>query len=136
MHAMRMRVPFRPSVAVGNDLFDHQLPNARKLRLPERLRRPDLDLAQSIRISTLNRGFRNRIKVAPMSMQSNIIPSGRARSGNRAGRVVIATSAGLGILALLGMNPIVLALVALGVLGSILLATDRTIKHEPVAMLV
>ena len=71
-----------------------------------------------------------------MSMHSDIIPSGRARSGNRAGTAVIATSAGLGVLALLGMNPIVLALVALGVLGSILLATDRTIKHEPVAMLV
>jgi len=49
---------------------------------------------------------------------------------------VIATSAGLGILALLGMNPVVLALVALGVLGSLLIATDRSIKHEPVAMLV
>jgi hypothetical protein len=31
------------------------------------------------------------------------------------------------------MNPMVLALVAL---GSVLLATDRSIKHEPVAMLV
>ena len=71
-----------------------------------------------------------------MSMQSGIIPSGRARSGSRAGKVVIATGAGLGVLALLGMTPIVLALVALGVLGSILLATDRTIRHEPVAMLV
>jgi hypothetical protein len=71
-----------------------------------------------------------------MSMQSHIIPSGRARGGSRAGRAVIATSAGLGVLALLGMHPIVLALVALGVLGSILLATDRSIKHEPVAMLV
>jgi hypothetical protein len=49
---------------------------------------------------------------------------------------VIATSAGLGVLVLLGINPIVLALAALGVLGSILLATDRSIKHEPVAMLV
>jgi hypothetical protein len=71
-----------------------------------------------------------------MSMQSDIIPSGRARTGGRAGKAVIATSTGLGVLVLLGMNPIVLALVALGVLGSILLATDRTIKHEPVAMLV
>jgi len=71
-----------------------------------------------------------------MSMQSEIIPSGRARGSNRAGRAVIATSAGLGILALLGMNPIVLALVGLGVLGSILIATDRSIKHEPIAMLV
>jgi hypothetical protein len=69
-------------------------------------------------------------------MQSDIIPSGRARTGNRAGKAVIATSAGLGVLALLGMNPMVLTLVALGVLGSILLATDRSIKHEPVAMLV
>jgi hypothetical protein len=71
-----------------------------------------------------------------MSMHSDIIPSGRARSGTRAGTAVIATSAGLGVLALLGMNPIVLVLVALGVLGSVLLATDRSIKHEPVAMLV
>jgi hypothetical protein len=69
-------------------------------------------------------------------MQSDIIPSGRARTGSRAGKTVIATSAGLGVLALLGMDPIVLALAALGVLGSILVATDRTIKHEPVAMLV
>jgi hypothetical protein len=71
-----------------------------------------------------------------MSMQSEIIPSGRARSGSRAGKAVIATSAGLGVLTLLGMHPIVLALAALGVLGSLLLATDRSIKHEPVAMLV
>ncbi len=71
-----------------------------------------------------------------MSMRSDIIPSGRARGGSRAGRAVIAISAGLGVLALLGLHPIVLALVGLGVLGSILLATDRSIKHEPVAMLV
>jgi hypothetical protein len=71
-----------------------------------------------------------------MSMQSQIIPSGRARTGNRAGKAVVATSAGLGVLALLGMNPAVLALVALGVLGSLLIATDRSIKHEPVALLV
>ena len=71
-----------------------------------------------------------------MSMQSDIIPSGRPRTRSRAGMAVIATSAGLGILALLGMNPVVLALVALGALGSLLIATDRSIKHEPVAMLV
>jgi hypothetical protein len=71
-----------------------------------------------------------------MNMHSNIIPSGRARTGNPAGTAVIATSAGLSILALLGMNPLVLALVALGVLGSIVIATDRSIKHEPVALLV
>ena len=71
-----------------------------------------------------------------MSMQSEIIPSGRARGGSRAGRAVIATSAALGLLALLGLHPIVVALVGLGVLGSILIGTDRSIKHEPVAMLV
>ncbi len=71
-----------------------------------------------------------------MGMHSDIIPSGRARAGSRAGRAVIATSAGLGILALLGMNPAVLVLLGLAVLGSILIATDRSIKHEPVALLV
>ena len=71
-----------------------------------------------------------------MSMHPVTIPSGRARSGHRVGNAVVATSAGLGILALLGVNPIVLALVALGVLGTLLIATDRSIKHEPVAMLV
>ena len=71
-----------------------------------------------------------------MNMNSDIIPSGRARAGGRAGAAVIATSAGLGVLALLGMNPAVLALLGLGVLGSILIATDRSVTHEPVAMLV
>jgi hypothetical protein len=71
-----------------------------------------------------------------MSMHSDTIPSGRPCSGHRAATAVIAMSAGLGILALLGMNPIVLALAALGVLGSLLIATDRSIKHEPVALLV
>ncbi len=72
-----------------------------------------------------------------MSMQSKIIPSGRARSGNRVVATgTIATSVGLGILALLGINPALLALAALGVLGSILIATDPSIKHEPVALLV
>ena len=71
-----------------------------------------------------------------MSMQSHIVPSGRPRTGNAAGRAVVAMSAGLGTLALLGMNPVVLALIALGVLGSLLILTDRSIKHEPVAMLV
>jgi hypothetical protein len=69
-------------------------------------------------------------------MHSDIIPSGRPRTGTRAGRAVIATSVGLGILAVLGMNPIVLALVALGVLGSLLIATDRSITHESIVMLV
>jgi len=71
-----------------------------------------------------------------MRMQSGIIPSGRAGGDIRAGATVVGTSAGLGALVLLGMNPAVLALVALAVLGTILIATDRTIKHEPVAMLV
>jgi hypothetical protein len=71
-----------------------------------------------------------------MSMQSDIIPSGRGRAKNPAGAAVIATSVALGILALLGMDPSIVALIALGVLGSILIATDRSIKHEPVALLV
>jgi hypothetical protein len=71
-----------------------------------------------------------------MSMQSDIIPSGRPRSRSLASTAVIATSAGLGILALLGLDLSILALIGLGVLGSILIATDRAIKHEPVAMLV
>jgi hypothetical protein len=98
-------------------------------------RRRALDLAQSIRIST-RLSDESTMADQLMSMHSDIIPSGRARGGNRIGRAVVATSAGLGILALLGVNPIVLALVALGVLGSLLIATDRSIKHEPVAMLV
>jgi hypothetical protein len=71
-----------------------------------------------------------------MSMQSDIIPSGRGRAKSPAGTAVIATSVALGILALLGMDPSIVALIALGVLGSILIATDRSIKHEPVALLV
>ncbi len=71
-----------------------------------------------------------------MSMQTHIIPSGRARRGSRAGKAVVATTAGLGVLALLGTHPVVLVLVAFGVLGSLLIATDHRIKHEPVAMLV
>ncbi len=70
-----------------------------------------------------------------MSMHSDIIPSGRARP-RRAGMAVIATSAGLGVLALLGTSPAVLALLGLGVLGSILIATDRSVTYEPVALLV
>jgi hypothetical protein len=100
-------------------------------------RRPTraLDLAQSIRISTRLSG-KSITADQLMSMHSDIIPSGRPRAGHRAGTAVIAASAGLGVLALLGTHPIVLALVALGVLGSLLIATDRSIKHEPVAMLV
>jgi hypothetical protein len=105
------------------------------LRAFERSPTHALDPAQSIRIS---RAYEGESITADqrMSMQSNIIPSGRPRTGHRAGTAVIGASAGLGILALLGMNPIVLALVALGVLGSLLIATDRSIKHEPVALLV
>src|SRR5262249_710594 len=69
-----------------------------------------------------------------MSMQSHIVPSGRPRTGNAAGRAVVATSAGLGILALLGMNPVVLALIALGVLGSLLILADPSIQPEPVPL--
>jgi hypothetical protein len=71
-----------------------------------------------------------------MSMHSDTIPSGRAPGSNWAGVAVVATSAGLGALSLLGMSPIVVALIGLGVIGSLLIATDRSIKHEPIAMLV
>jgi len=37
---------------------------------------------------------------------------------------------------LLGIDMAIVALIALGVLGSILIASDRSIKHEPIAMLV
>jgi hypothetical protein len=71
-----------------------------------------------------------------MSTQSVTIPSGRPRNGSRAGRAVIGTSAVLGLMVLLGIDTSIVALIALGVLGSILIATDRSIKHEPIAMLV
>ena len=74
-----------------------------------------------------------------MSMHSDIIPSipsGRPRTSTPAGRAIIATSAWLGTLALLDVNPIVLALVGLGLLGSIVIMTGSSIKHEPLAMLV
>ncbi len=72
-----------------------------------------------------------------MSMQSDImLPSGRPRAGNVAGVAVIATTVLLVLLALLGVAPSILALIALGVLGSILILTDRSIKREPIAMLV
>jgi hypothetical protein len=71
-----------------------------------------------------------------MSTQSVTIPSGRPRNDTRAGRTVIGTSVVLGLMVLLGIDISIVALIALGVLGSILIATDRSIKHEPIAMLV
>jgi hypothetical protein len=71
-----------------------------------------------------------------MSTQSATIPSGRPRNDTRAGRAVIGTSVVLGLMLLLGIDIFVIALIAIGVLGSMLIATDRSIKHEPVAMLV
>ena len=71
-----------------------------------------------------------------MSTQSVTIPSGRPRNGTVAGRTVIGTSVVLGLMVLLGIDMFMVALLALGVLGSTLIATDRSIKHEPIAMLV
>ena len=66
-----------------------------------------------------------------MSMQSHIIPSGRARK--RRNPVAIAIGAAVAllvILALLGAHPLALALVALLSLGSILVLTDRAARIE------
>ena len=71
-----------------------------------------------------------------MSTQSATIPSGRLRNDTRAGRTVIGTSVVLGLMVLLGIDMSIVALIALGVLGTTLIATDRSIKHEPIAMLV
>ena len=65
-----------------------------------------------------------------MSMQSNIIPSGRARRRNPVAIAVGVAVALLAILALLGAHPVVLALVALLSLGSILILTDGSAKIE------
>jgi hypothetical protein len=71
-----------------------------------------------------------------MSTQSATIPSGRPPNDTLAGRTVIGTSVVLGLMVLLGIDIFVVALIALGVLGSTLIATNRSIRHEPIAMLV
>ncbi len=70
-----------------------------------------------------------------MSMQSHIIPSGRPRRGNFAAAAIVATTVMLGVLALLGTNLGIVALIALVVLGSILILTDGSPTDEPPAML-
>ena len=65
-----------------------------------------------------------------MSMQSNIIPSGRARRRNPAAIAVSLAVALLATLALFGVPLLALALVALASLGSILILTDRSAKIE------
>jgi cell division protein FtsW (lipid II flippase) len=65
-----------------------------------------------------------------MSMQSQIIPSGRARRGDVAGTAIVVTTVVLGIMALLGTDLAVVALIALVVLGSILILTDRSPRTE------
>jgi hypothetical protein len=71
-----------------------------------------------------------------MSTQANIMPSGRARGRNPVASAVIIITMALGLLALLGANFSVLALVALVVLGSILILTDTSLKaeHRPLMM--
>jgi ribose/xylose/arabinose/galactoside ABC-type transport system permease subunit len=97
----------------------------------------DLDLARAIGICTQATAATTRaIADRHMSMQSEIIPSGRGHTRNPAGRAVIATTAMLVMLVLLGLDLSLVALIALCVLGSILIMTDRSIKHEPIAMLV
>jgi hypothetical protein len=135
MHGMRLRAPFRASATQSNDLSTLRRMTQRHCVHSSARRRALLIRRKA---SASPRVYQDESITADqlMSMQSNIIPSGRPRNGHRAGTAVLAASAGLGILALLGMNPAVLALVALGVLGSLLIATDRSIKHEPVVMLV
>ncbi len=67
-----------------------------------------------------------------MSMQSHTIPSGRPASGRLglAGMSVILASAILGLLALLGLNPSFVALIAIVVLGSILILTDESLEEK------
>jgi hypothetical protein len=114
------------------------------LRAPAELLICDLDLLQRIinlaaavhhPVRVRNGGSRARSRI-PMSLQSDIIPSGRGRARNPAGRAVIATTAMLLMFVLLGLDLSLVALIALCVLGSILIMTDSSIKHEPIAMLV
>ncbi len=65
-----------------------------------------------------------------MSMQSHIIPSGRARRRNPAAVAIGVVLALLVMLALAGAGPLALALVALVSLGSILILADRSAKIE------
>ncbi len=67
-----------------------------------------------------------------MSMQSHTIPSGRPASGRLglAGISVIAVAVILGVLALLGLDPSIVALIAIVVLGSILIVTDESLEQK------
>ncbi len=67
-----------------------------------------------------------------MSMQSHTIPSGRPASGHLglAGTSVIVVSLILGLLALLGLDPSIVALIAIVVLGSILIMTDESLEGK------
>src|SRR5215470_590532 len=77
------------------------------------------------------RKHRNEVRDTVMSTtQSHIIPSGRARSANRVSVAVGIAVIGLVVLALLGTNVAVLALLALGVLGSLLILFDRSLRIE------
>jgi hypothetical protein len=67
------------------------------------------------------------------TMKSQIIPSGRARSPARTGitTFVVLFTVVLAVLALLGVNIVALALLALVVLGSTLILFDTSLKIEP-----
>jgi Flp pilus assembly protein TadB len=66
-----------------------------------------------------------------MSMQPRTIPSGRARKRRNAVAIAVgAAVALLVILALLGANPLALAVVGLLSLGSTLIFTDRAARIE------
>jgi hypothetical protein len=67
------------------------------------------------------------------TMKSQIIPSGRARSPARNGiaTFVVMFAVVLAVLALLGVNIVALALLALVVLGSTLILFDTSLKIEP-----
>jgi hypothetical protein len=67
------------------------------------------------------------------TMKSQIIPSGRARSPARSGiaTFVMMFAAALAVLALLGVNVVALALLALVVLGSTLILFDTSLKIDP-----
>ncbi len=78
-----------------------------------------------------------QIKAADMSLVRSNITSGKPDHGNRTVNVAIAIAvAVLVVLALLGMNVIALAALALMSLGAILIAADWRVTDKPFVMLV
>jgi hypothetical protein len=133
MHGMRLRAPFRASATQSNDLSTLRRMTQRRCVRASARRRALLIWRKA---SASPHFYRSESMTADqlMSMQSNIIPSGRPRTGHRAGTDVIATSAGLGV-------PLLEWIHRPRAGGARrtrqpLIATDRSIKHEPVALLV